>query len=93
MGHNPSIAHGQLRFIRSVKSWWDAKAICESLGYGLVTVNDASEANWLHGFEGPHSWWLGYNDTQTEGVWRWSHVGDDELPSSTGDVPLVPPAP
>jgi hypothetical protein len=60
-------------FIRSAKSWWDAKAICESLGYGLVTVNDASEASWLRGFEGPHSWWLGYNDTQTEGVWRWSH--------------------
>jgi hypothetical protein len=60
-------------FIRSVKNWWDAKAICESLGYGLVTINDASEENWLHGFEGPHTWWLGHNDIQSEGSWRWSH--------------------
>jgi len=60
-------------FIRSARNWWDAKAICESLGYGLVTVNDASEDSWLQGLEGPHSWWLGYNDIQTEGVWLWSH--------------------
>jgi hypothetical protein len=60
-------------FVRSARSWWEAKAICEALGYGLVTVNDATEEGWLHGFEGPHPWWLGYSDTQTEGVWRWSH--------------------
>jgi len=43
MGHNPSIAHGQLRFIRSVKSWWDAKAICESLGYTSNVYREAVE--------------------------------------------------
>ncbi|HEX8825333.1 MAG TPA: C-type lectin domain-containing protein [Archangium sp.] len=60
-------------FVRSARTWWDAKAICESLGYGLVTVNDASEERWLDGFQGPHTWWLGHNDTQSEGSWRWSH--------------------
>jgi len=60
-------------FIRSAKTWWDASSICEGFGYGLVTINDAQEEAWLHGFEGNSAWWLGYNDIQTEGTWHWSH--------------------
>jgi hypothetical protein len=60
-------------FIRSAKTWGEASSICESLGYGLVTVNDSQEQTWLHGFGSSHSWWLGYNDVQSEGSWRWSH--------------------
>ena len=59
-------------FIRSLKTWAQAKASCESLGYGLVTINDAAEEAWLRGLEGSSYWWIGYNDIQVEGSWRWS---------------------
>lgn len=59
-------------FIRSAKTWAQAKASCEELGYGLVTVNDANEENWLGSFEGPSAWWIGYTDQQVEGSWQWS---------------------
>jgi hypothetical protein len=60
-------------FIRSAQNWWEAKASCEALGYGLVTINDANEEAWLHSFEESHQWWIGYTDQQSEGLWRWSH--------------------
>jgi hypothetical protein len=72
-------------FVRSARNWWDARAICESLGYGLVTVNDANEESWLHGFEGPYIWWLGYNDTESEGSWRWSHGSSSYTNWASGD--------
>lgn len=60
-------------FVRSAVSWFTARTLCEDFGYGLVTTNDAAEESWLAGFQGSHSWWIGYNDIEVEGVWRWSH--------------------
>lgn len=58
-------------FIRSPKTWDQAGALCDSLGYGLVTINDAAEETFLQGFEGTSAWWIGFNDQQTKGIWVW----------------------
>jgi hypothetical protein len=58
-------------FIRTTRTWAQAGALCDSLGYGLVTVNDAQEEAFLRRFDRGNSWWLGANDIQTEGRWVW----------------------
>ena len=60
-------------FVRSPMTWPQAKAACESFGYGLVTINNSAEETWLASFEGSSYWWLGLNDIQSEGNWVWSH--------------------
>lgn len=58
-------------FVRSPRSWDQAGALCDSLGYGLVTINDDAEEKFLQSFEGTSAWWIGYNDIQTEGTFLW----------------------
>jgi hypothetical protein len=58
-------------FIRATRTWEQAGALCDSLGYGLVTVNDAQEEAFLRRFDRGAVSWLGLNDIQTEGRWVW----------------------
>lgn len=58
-------------FVVTPKNWDDAQAHCRQSGYDLVTINDASEENWLHSQENSRStnhWWMGYTDRDFEGV-------------------------
>ena len=58
-------------FIRSAKTWAQADLLCTSLGYGLVSINDAQEEAFLHGFMGTVGWSIGLNSQKTPGVWVW----------------------
>lgn len=62
-------------FVNTPKTWDQADSYCRTLGYTLVTINDASEGSFLHGMESslsPERWWIGYNDRGSEGFWVWS---------------------
>ena len=73
-------------FIRSLKTWAQAGALCDSLGYGLVTLNDAAEETFLQGFEGTTDWWIGFNDQQTKGTWVWRN-GTSSYTNWLGGLP------
>ena len=58
-------------------NWSTAQAAAVLLGGNLVTVNDQAEQDWLqqtfHNWGGQaRSFWLGYNDAETEGTWVWA---------------------
>jgi hypothetical protein len=61
-------------FFLTPRSWANARTTCQNLGYYLVTVNDYDEEVFLgstQSAQGGGGWWLGHNDTVTEGAWTW----------------------
>ena len=49
-----------------------ARAFCQQRGADLVTLDDANEESWLYGFVTESgSIWIGANDIEQEGDWRW----------------------
>ena len=62
-------------FCRYERIWSVAKGDCSSVGYHLVTINDAAEDAWIDGqvdtFASNFEWWIGYNDLTLEGYWGW----------------------
>ncbi len=56
-------------------SWVGARIACQSLGFDLVTVNDATEQAfvWARAFAiwGGESPWIGFSDGAGAGDWRW----------------------
>ena len=67
--HNPATGH-DYSYVENGMSWADAEAYAVSLGGHLVTINDAAEDAWLVEAFGTE-YWVGFNDTDTEGVWVW----------------------
>ncbi len=57
----------------TVKTWEEAKALCESWGGHLATITDANEQNFVAEMvnKSGASCWLGASDAETEGVWKW----------------------
>jgi hypothetical protein len=63
-------------------TWESARTECLGLGYDLVTIDDSSEDDWLHGrlldiSPSPDAvydkaWWTGYNDRAAEGTTEWA---------------------
>jgi hypothetical protein len=55
-------------------TWHQAREQCSTLGYHLVTINDAEENEWLavtaRGVSEDH-FWMGMNDLEQEGQWVW----------------------
>lgn len=54
--------------------WFSARDACYADGYHLVTVDDASENNWLDQTFDAYTtapFWIGFNDVATEGQWVW----------------------
>src|SRR6185295_3771290 len=66
--------HGGHRYVLSDASltWADAEAYAQTLGGHLVTVDDASEQQWLTQNFGPLNVWIGLTDRDSEGSWAWS---------------------
>lgn len=66
---------GHAYFISTATATWtDARRACADMGYGMVTLNDAAEEQWLKAQVSSPSaeWWLGISDRDTEGAWVWS---------------------
>ncbi len=61
-------------FVVSRRTWIQAAESCASLGYGLATINNSAEDEWLKSnLTSTETWWIGYNDRSAEGSWRWSN--------------------
>ncbi len=61
-------------FFTNHNTWAQAVSSCKANGYYLVTVNDATEQQWLHSQQvkfGGGAWWIGLNDRSFEGSWAW----------------------
>jgi len=59
-------------YLTKVTTWTQAQNIAQSMGGNLVTVNDAAENQFLVDIFGGSEWlWIGFNDAEQEGVWKW----------------------
>jgi hypothetical protein len=64
-------------FCESVQNWWDSLAACRAqTNFDLVTIDDGAEQGWVHGMAAGYNsgrwWWIGYNDTGSEGNFQWA---------------------
>lgn len=65
--------NGSRYFCSLSPATWDyAKAICESNGGHLATINDANENDWLHSKLMGAIAWIGLNDKNSEGQFEWA---------------------
>lgn len=54
-------------------TWMEAEALAVSYGGHLVTINDATEQQWIYTNFGQNtSPWIGLTDKENEGEWKWS---------------------
>jgi len=62
------------RLTNGTKTWTQAQAEAQSAGGNLVTINNAAEETWLkQTFGESQKFWIGLNDAQTEGQFRWAN--------------------
>jgi len=65
-------AAGRTYFPTPPGSWFDCQAFAESHGGDLVTLFDADQEAWLQEQYGTdRQYWIGYNDIEEEGKWKW----------------------
>ncbi|HEX8434741.1 lectin-like protein [Archangium sp.] len=73
-------------FASTPKTWPEAYQSCADIGYGLATINNSAEDAWLNGnLSSSNSWWIGYNDRDVEGTWRWSNGASAYVNWSPGE--------
>ncbi|ELS05348.1 putative calcium-binding protein [Xenococcus sp. PCC 7305] len=54
-------------------TWQEAQKEAKSYGGNLVTINDDGENIWLQNtFNTDESFWIGFSDSEQEGVWKWA---------------------
>ena len=63
-------------FCDSASTWSSAKTSCSTYGYGLTSIGSSGEDDWIateiEVVNSGYAWWIGYNDSSTEGTWVWS---------------------
>ncbi len=58
--------------------WAPARAVCNTYGYELISINSAAENTWSMGIATSYGWtsgyifWMGFNDIATEGSFVWA---------------------
>ncbi len=71
-------ANGHVYYLLSSNTWTGAEAEAQALGGHLATINDAAEQAWVFtnfaSLSGtPRHYWIGLNDTATEGTFAWAN--------------------
>lgn len=74
-------AHRYL-FCDDRREWQDARLECEARGMHLARIDDEAENDFIHAHVATDTW-IGGNDIEAEGVWRWTDgeqfwSGDDD---------------
>lgn len=66
---NPANGHAYAKI--QCQDWHDAQRKAIDEGAHLVSINDEEEQFWLEVIFGRELFWIGLNDVEKEGVWRW----------------------
>ncbi|QLE59832.1 putative Ig domain-containing protein [Nostoc sp. TCL26-01] len=66
-----SLSNGSQYYLTTVTTWTDAETQAQVLGGHLVTINDALEQQFLIDIFGTDTFWIGLNDTASEGNFVW----------------------
>ena len=66
---NPQNQHLYI-YVEKAKTWDGANGYCQSLGGNLVSIESASENDFVYKLSGGNSW-LGASDEAQEGTWAW----------------------
>jgi len=64
-GHAYAICEGITR------KFSDASEYCQAYGYELATINSEAEQEFLNGERASYNYWVGHNDLEEEGLWKW----------------------
>lgn len=66
---NPANGHAYAKV--SCQDWFDAQQKAIKEGAHLVSINNEDEQFWVEAIFRSHSFWIGLNDVEKEGEWRW----------------------
>ena len=66
---NPANGHAYAKI--SCGDWYDAQQKAIKEGAHLVSINSEEEQFWVETIFQSHSFWIGLNDVEKEGVWQW----------------------
>ena len=66
---NPANGHAYARI--GCEDWYDAQQKAIREGAHLVSINNEEEQFWIESIFQSHSFWIGLNDVEKEGVWQW----------------------
>ncbi|CAB1326932.1 unnamed protein product [Coregonus sp. 'balchen'] len=66
------------------KSWTESRQDCLGRGAHLVIINSRAEQEFIHQWVGCLNIYLGFHDTNTEGVWEWINDGQSGQSSAPG---------
>ncbi len=87
-------ANGHQYFHTTPDTWTGAQAQAVAAGGNLVTINNAEEQAWLISIFGSSPFWIGLNDIEVEGQFKWASgqpiTYTNWVPSEPDNFPHIP---